>query len=104
MVSFGVAVQDQLRIYTIKPGEMASWLQEWQATVRPLRVKLGFMVLGPWVIEDQNRFLWILRYAGPGSFEERDATYYESPERKALDPDPARHLVKTEHQMMAPIA
>jgi hypothetical protein len=97
-----VAVQDQLRIYTIKPGEMADWLQEWRATVLPLRVKLGFVVLGPWVIEEQNLFVWILRYAGPGSFDEADAAYYESAERKTLDPDPARHLARTEHRMMVP--
>lgn len=36
----------ELRIYTVKRGEMADWVKEWNAKIRPLRVQKGFQVLG----------------------------------------------------------
>ena len=33
-------------------------------------------------------------------WEEIDANYYNSEERKAIDPDPARHIEKSEHYLM----
>jgi hypothetical protein len=90
---------DQLRIYQIKPGAMADWISEWKSQIAPLRRKFGFEVAGAWTV-DEERFVWILRYEGPRSWEEAEADYYASPERKAMDPDPARHLDKTEHFLM----
>ncbi len=52
-----------LRIYTIKPGEMDDWIEEWRAH--------------------------FLRTEGLAA---ANAAYYDSPERAALDPDPARHI------------
>ena len=49
---------------------------------------MGFDVLGPWVGED-DRFVWLV---GHEDLEAADAAYYASPERAALDPDPARLL------------
>ena len=89
----------QLRIYTIKPGEMAAWISEWKSLIAPLRRKFGFEVVGPWTV-DEERFIWILRYDGPESWEEVDAEYYNSEERKAIDPDPARHIEKSEQFLM----
>jgi NIPSNAP len=96
-------VQDELRIYTVQPGKMQAWLREWKAQIRPLREKFGFQILGAWIAEADNQFLWILRYVGPESFASANAAYYESPERKAIAPDPARHLAKTEHRLMTPV-
>ncbi len=76
----------QLRIYRIAPGAMDAFLDEWRASVRPLRESLGFEVLGPWVGED-DRFVWLIAH---DDLEAADASYYASPERAALDPDPAR--------------
>ena len=90
----------QLRIYAIKPGEMEEWLEEWNAQIVPLRLSYGFQVVGAWTIDGEDRFVWILRYAGPKSWEDADADYYDSPERKALTPDPARHLASQEHWLM----
>ncbi|TMC92117.1 MAG: NIPSNAP family containing protein [Chloroflexi bacterium] len=89
----------QLRIYTIKQGEMAAWISEWKSLIAPLRRKFGFEVVGAWTV-DEERFIWVLHYDGPKSWEEVDAEYYNSEERKAIDPDPARHIEKSEHFLM----
>jgi hypothetical protein len=97
-------VQYQLRIYTIRPGEMAAWVAEWSAHVRPLRERLGFQVIGPWIIDGEDRFVWILAYGGPLAWKEADAAYYGSAERRALDPDPARHIANADQWLMRPPA
>ena len=83
-----------LRIYTIRPGEMAEWLDEWREHVLPLRRRLGFTVLGAWVTDETDTFTWLLGYEGPDGLEAANAAYYDSPERGALDPDPARHIAE----------
>ena len=79
-----------LRMYTIRPGAMEAWLEEWREDVVPLRRRLGFEVLGAWAGEDT--FTWLLGYDGADGIEAANAAYYASPERAALDPDPARHI------------
>ena len=69
---------------------MGAWLEEWHEHVRRLRLAQGFSVVGPWVGEDGETFVWILGH--DDDFESADAAYYDSPERRALDPDPARHV------------
>ena len=75
-------------MYRVRTGELDRWVEEWRATVRPLREAMGFQVLGPWVGED-DLFVWLI---GHEDLEAADAAYYASPERAALDPDPARLL------------
>ena len=97
------AVEYQLRVYTVKPGAMSAWLDEWRRNVQPLRRKHGFEVIGPWVIDAEDKFVWILAYGGEQDWGEADAAYYGSEERKAVDPEPTRHLLATEHWMMRPL-
>jgi NIPSNAP len=78
----------QLRMYRVKPGELDAWVAEWRAGVKPLREAMGFHVLGPWT-GDGDLFVWLI---GHDDLEAADAAYHASPERAALDPDPARHL------------
>jgi len=82
----------QLRMYRVKTGELDRWVEEWRATVRPLRDAMGFEVLGPWIGED-DLFVWLI---GHEDLEAADAAYYASPERAALDPDPARLLAEVQ--------
>ena len=86
---------DQLRIYTIHPGEMTAWVDEWKRLIAPLRQRHGFEIVGAWKVDDADRFVWILRYDGPKSWQDADAAYYTSPERAAMQPDPARHIAKS---------
>ena len=90
----------QLRVYGIKDGELDEWVAEWRDCVLPLRRAHGFDVLGPWIVRDENRFVWII---GHDDFDAANQAYYESPERQSLDPDPARHLVETQAWLMDPI-
>ena len=88
----------QLRIYTINDGALQDWLEEWRAHVAPLRRRLGFRVVGPWV--DDNTFVWLLGYDGEDGFAAADARYYVSPERTSIEPDPARHIAKAEQRAL----
>jgi hypothetical protein len=88
--------QWELRIYRAKAGELDEFAHEWREHVLPLREAKGFEILGPWVTED-DRFVWILGHADLAT---ADDEYYASPERAAIDPDPARHLAETEHILM----
>ena len=92
----------QLREYTVKPGEMAEWIEEWRSRIVPLRTMAGFQVLGAWTIDGTDQFVWIISYDGPKSWQEAEADYYGSSERKALQPDPARHLAHTSARLMTP--
>ena len=91
----------QFRSYVVKGGEMDEWVKEWKVSIVPLRKRFGFKVVGAWVVPEENRFVWILEHAGGGSFAEADRSYYASQDRKAIRPDPARHLAATETKMMA---
>lgn len=86
----------ELRVYAVKPGAMDAWVAEWRQLVVPLRERLGFKVPAAWVVEGQDRFVWMLVYDG-NDYEKANEAYYESPERKAFDPEPTRHLEATEH-------
>ena len=81
----------QLRDYRIRSGELDRFAAEWSAGVAPLRRRVGFAIPAAWTVPDEDRFIWLLEHAGNWArFEEADAAYYASPERRALDPDPAR--------------
>ena len=94
----------QLREYTVKPGEMDEWIAEWRAQIVPLRMKAGFKVLGAWTVDGTDQFVWIIAYDGPKSWQEAEADYYGSPERKAVQPDPARHLAHTSARLMSSVS
>jgi NIPSNAP len=90
------AVYRELRVYTVKPGAMEAWVNEWRAHVYPLRRKLGFSIPAAWVVEGEDRFVWLLEYAGDDYVAANEA-YYASRERRAFEPEPTRHLAATEH-------
>ena len=92
-----------LRIYTIKPGELEAWTDEWREHVLPLRRRLGFEVLGAWVSEETSTFTWLLGYDGPDGLAAANAAYYDSTERAALDPDPARHIAEARQLPVRPL-
>lgn len=83
----------QLREYTIKPGQLDAFATLWAKNVRPLRAKKGFVVEGAWKIAAEDKFVWIVSYAGPDGWEAANQAYYGSPERKAMTPDPASFIL-----------
>ena len=66
----------QLRIYEIEDGELDAWIAEWREHVAPLRRRLGFRILGPWV--DGHTFVWLIGLENGEDFASADASYYSS--------------------------
>jgi NIPSNAP len=93
----------QLRVYTIAEGEMERWLREWRERVVPLRRAFGFRVVGAWVRPEDRRFVWIISHDGEEGFPAADRRYYESAERAALDPDPARLIEWAQTELLEPV-
>lgn len=86
----------QLRIYRVQAGRLDDFVSGWAAGVAPLREHFGFRVEGAWAAVDKDTFCWLISCEGDETaFAEADARYYASPERAALDPDPARLLAET---------
>jgi hypothetical protein len=81
----------QLRDYRITDGSLDQFVDEWRRHLAPLRRELGFAISGAWTVEGESRFVWLLTFPGDwDAFEEADQRYFASPERAAVDPDPAR--------------
>jgi len=85
-------VKFQLREYSIAEGRLDDFVREWRELVLPIRVAMGFSVLGPWVEREASRFVWIVGY--DGDLEAANDAYYDSAERRAMSPDPARLVVE----------
>jgi hypothetical protein len=68
--------------------------------IRPLRLKIGFQVLGAWTIEETNQFVWLMSYDGPESWDDLDRAFHQSEERRAMTPDPARNIARIEHYFL----
>jgi hypothetical protein len=82
----------QLRVCRIADGAMDDFVREWFEHVRPLRLRFGFSILGPWVGDDGETFAWILGH--DGDFAAAEAAC--SPP----DPDPRRHVVEERSWLM----
>ena len=81
----------QLRDYRICAGELDRFVDEWRASLAPLRRSIGFAIPAAWTVPDEDRFIWLLEHPGSwDAFSEADAAYFASPERAEIDPDPAR--------------
>jgi hypothetical protein len=86
----------QLRIYTINRGEMDVFVQGWRENIVPLRLKHGYTIDGAWIVEGENRFIWMVSYDGDEAWDTKEQTYYNDPERKAVAPGPAVHIALME--------
>lgn len=93
----------QLRIYTINKGKLDEFVTAWKKGIVPLRLKHGFKLDGAWTVKENNQFVWILTYNGPEAWQIKQDTYYNSPERKALDPDPAQYIARVEECFISSI-
>jgi hypothetical protein len=81
----------QLRDYRIRAGDLDTFVREWTAHLAPLRRAIGFAIPAAWTVPQEDRFIWLLEHSGGwDAFEDADAAYFASPERAAIDPDPAR--------------
>lgn len=92
----------QLRRYTINRGRLDDFISAWRKGVYPLRQQQGFRIDGAWAVRERNEFVWLMSYEGD-DWDARDKAYYASPERKALDPDPAQWIARAEHWFVSPV-
>ena len=90
----------QLRIYDIKPGGMGEFAAKVRELVMPLRRDHGFTIEGPWVVAEANQYVWVVQYAGEGTFEAAVERYYEDPRRADIDFDPGEYIVGSDLRMM----
>jgi len=92
----------QLRDYTIQEGRLDDFVSAWTAGVLPLRRRFGFEIRA-WKVLEDSRFVWVVRYDGPGTYEEADRAYYASPERRAVDPDPSQWIAEQRVAWLSPV-
>jgi hypothetical protein len=92
----------ELRDYRIVDGSLDRFVEEWLRGIAPLRRAMGFTIERAWTVANESRFIWLLSYPGGwDAFEEADRGYYDSPERAALEPNPARLI---EDQLVSRLA
>lgn len=94
-------MEQQLRIYTLKPGRLEDFVALWREHVVPAREQHGFTVEQAWWNPDADQFTWIVSH--PGDFTEADRTYYDSPERAALPRNPGDDLAEVVTRMIRPL-
>ncbi|MTE21501.1 NIPSNAP family containing protein [Streptomyces sp. TRM43335] len=95
-----MAKTTQLRTYTVRDGMLDEWVERWRREIVPLRLKLGFTIDGAWVDRERGQFVWLISCDGPETFAERNAAYWSSPEREAMNLDPDDYLVRTEDRVV----
>ena len=93
----------QLRIYTINPGMMSSWLTLFNEQIRPIHRKLAIPVEAAWVNAEQNEFIWVRSFDSEEVIVDREAEYFASPERRALGDLPKDHITKMEVRVVEPV-
>ena len=93
----------QLRIYTINPGMMDSWLKLFEETIRPVHSRLGMPVERTWVNAEANEFVWIRSFKNAEEIKEKEEAYFASPERKAIGDTPQKHIAKMEVRVIEPV-
>jgi hypothetical protein len=90
-----MAKKTQLRMYTINRGQLDDFFKAWRAGVCPLREKYGFHVEGGWVVENENRFFWLMTFDGD-DWDKAEEAYFNSPERKNMNPNPSQYVAHME--------
>ena len=63
----------------------------------------GFVVEGAWKIPTEERFVWVVSYDRPDGWDAANAAYYDSPERKTMDPDPASFIQSQRTAFIDPV-
>jgi hypothetical protein len=89
-------VELELRRNRIRAECVNEFLDAWLRSVVPLRRRFGFTFVGAWLVEGADELVWILGYDGVDGFAAADHRYYASPERVALNPDPAQWFESSE--------
>ena len=94
---------EQLRIYTLKEGQLDAWVELFTEKVRPLRAAHGFQI-DAWTARAENEFVWLVRREGsPEEFEAADQAYYELPDHKPLHEQALNYLERGVSRFLEPV-
>jgi hypothetical protein len=93
----------QLRLYTVKPGMLDSFVSLFQESLAPIHEQYGIRILGAWVNREANEFIWMRAFPDEASIESMTKAYESSPERKAIGDRPRSHLDKLEVRLVEPV-
>ena len=93
----------QLRIYTINPGMMESWLKLFEETIRPVHSRLGMPVERTWVNAEANEFVWVRSFKNAEEIPGKEEAWRASPERIALGDTPQKHIAKMDVRVIEPV-
>ena len=86
----------QIHIYTINRDSLDDFAAEWRDKIKPLREKFGFKVSGGCKVKETNQFVWFLSRDTSEDWQAQNQAFYQSEERRSLQPDPARHIARVE--------
>ena len=90
----------QLRIYDIKPGMMEEFAAKVDEELIPIRLDYGFHRSGPWIVEENYQYVWIVHYDGEEPFEEVDRRYYADPRRGEMSFNPMDYIDRVDARML----
>jgi len=88
-----MSTEYQLRQYIVKDGKWDEFIAIF-SEVTDARTAAGFEVVGVWTVSEENRFIWIVSTDHPDGIEGASEVYYQSEERRAISPEPAKLLAE----------
>ena len=91
----------QLRIYDIKPGMMEEFAAKVDEELIPIRLDHGFRRSGPWIVEEDYQYVWIVHYDGEEPFEDVDRRYYSDPRRGEMSFSPMDYIDRVDARMLS---
>ena len=69
----------ELRQYVVRPGKQAEWVKCMEEEIIPFQVKMGMVILGSFVgEEDQSVYVWIRRFENEGERKRLYEAVYQS--------------------------
>ncbi|MEV6862753.1 NIPSNAP family containing protein [Streptosporangium subroseum] len=93
----------QLWICNVKPGWLDAWVAAWRSLTVPLRLRFDFEIPESCVDVGCGEHIWVIFYAGRGSFDEANTAYRRSSERVAMGLAPGEHLLDEEIRAVDPV-
>lgn len=73
----------ELREYTVKPGQQEAWVRCMEEEIIPLQVKMGMVIIGSFVgEEDESVYIWLRRFENEQERERLYTAVYQSEQWK----------------------
>jgi hypothetical protein len=90
----------QLRTYTVNRGKMDEWVRWFADKLIPVAKQAGQTIQGPWVNEAKTEFVWMRVYDSAEDAKVKDERFYSSAGWKAIAPESAAFIAKTEVKVL----